>query len=197
MPNRRIKFAEGEYYHLYNRGALRQTLFYSPNKYHMYLALVQHYASEFGITIISICLMPNHFHILIRVERDGNVSEFMKRVCLVYSKRVNMDLRRTGTIFQGRYQAKHINSQSYLRQICIYIHANPVKASLVDGPGEWDYSNFLECVGKRDLIKCDTSVVRGLYPSSLEYENAVMAYSIQARVSDKQLVADLASMRLV
>ncbi|MCX6141160.1 MAG: transposase, partial [Candidatus Kapabacteria bacterium] len=103
MPARSTIAYEGEYYHVFNRGALRMTLFFNPKMYDLFLKLLTLYAEKCKIRVISLCLMPNHFHLLIRVEKGGSVDQFMQRLCCGYSRKINRFLARTGTIYEGRY----------------------------------------------------------------------------------------------
>ena len=73
MPRRNVQFIEGEYYHIYNRGALRNLLFANDAYYHLFAQFLDRYGTECRISVIGICLMPNHFHLLIRVDEGGDV----------------------------------------------------------------------------------------------------------------------------
>ncbi len=79
------------------------------------------------VAIGSYCLMPNHFHILIKVTEPKGVSDFMHRLITSYSKYFNTKNERTGTLFEGRFKAKHIDKDVYLKYLFAYIHLNPIK----------------------------------------------------------------------
>ncbi len=163
MPRRRTVFVPGNYYHLLNRGALKALLFHEPRAYHLFVELVRFFAQECGVTIIVVCLMPNHFHLVVRLEEGGDIVAFMRRLCFTYSRRINKVYHRTGTSFQGRYQAKHIEDDAYLRYVCAYIHANPLSAGLVRNPEDWEFSNYLEWCGDRDYLPWDRTFVKSMY----------------------------------
>ena len=77
MPYRQDIFVLGHYYHIYNRGAGKERLFFNPNNYEYLLKLVQRYYRKYGIAIIAYCLMPNHYHFLLRQETEEPLFKFI------------------------------------------------------------------------------------------------------------------------
>jgi putative transposase len=69
--------------------------------------------------------MPNHFHIGIIQREEAGIEKFMHRVCTAYGMYYNKKYKHSGTIFQGAYKSKHVNSDEYLRYLIEYIHLNP------------------------------------------------------------------------
>jgi len=81
MPSyRRIQFAQGEYYHIYNRGSGRQPIFRETDNYLFVLRQVKGYVSELGIAVIAYCLMPNHYHLVVRQDGDLAAGSLAQRV---------------------------------------------------------------------------------------------------------------------
>ncbi|MBK7412694.1 MAG: transposase [Ignavibacteria bacterium] len=197
MPKRKTVAAVGECYHIYNRGALRMLLFFSPTMYYLFLTLMQVYAEKCNVVIIAVCLMPNHFHLLVRVEAEGRVDLFMHMLCGEYSRRVNAQLKRTGTIYEGRYQMKHVTTDSYFKCLCRYIHNNPIKGTLVRHPAEWVYSNLRETLGLRSLIQAAHSFIIEVFGSAEKYESYLLENIHSTKIDDLELAKDLADMRLV
>jgi len=196
MPYRTVAAAEGEIYHVYNRGALKTTLFFNSQMYELFIDLLNKYAAMYHISIIALCLMPNHFHLVIRVEKGGDVATFMRCLCCTYSKRTNAQLRRTGTIYQGRYRMKHVRTESYLRCLIMYVHANPMKAGLADTPMQWPYTNYAEIYGLRRRIITNVEMARGVNPLRTRYDADLAAYIKRNQAGDAEFGADLASMGL-
>ena len=83
--------------------------------------------------IITYCLMPNHFHILVRETSEKGVSQFMQRLGTAYSSYFNKKYKRTGTLFEGPFKARLVDTEPYLLYLTSYIHLNPIK--LIDP--EW------------------------------------------------------------
>jgi len=79
------------------------------------------------VDIASYCLMPNHFHLLVRAREEGGVSKFMQKLTTGYTMYFNKRYERTGALFQGKFKATHVNNDRYLRYLISYIHLNPVK----------------------------------------------------------------------
>lgn len=110
------------------------------------------------LELLAYCLMPNHFHFLLRICEKGSdlpkgsdpldpaksISEFMKRLGITYAMKFNFDNQRVGPIFQGRFKVKEVNSDELVVHTARYIHINPTMAGLVGKPEEWKYSDLLE-----------------------------------------------------
>ena len=147
MPRRKIAFIQGNIYHLYNRGAGKANIFLTPENYYFFITKCWTYSRSLSIPIIAFCLLPNHYHLLVIQAGKVPAGNLVQRTCNSYSKALNKRLNRTGTLFEGRYQAKAVASQEYLEHLCTYIHLNPVAAGLVQKPEVWPYSDYHRWVG--------------------------------------------------
>ncbi len=148
MPYRTIAFEPGNFYHLYNRGNNRQTIFFERENYLHFLRLVRRYLTPEEVEILAYCLMPNHYHLLVHFKA-GNLSEQMKVLSLAYTKGMNVRYNRVGSLFQGRFCSIQVDRESYLVHLVRYIHLNPVKVGLVMHPREWEFSSYREYAGQR------------------------------------------------
>ena len=169
MPRRSVHFSQGCSYHIYNRGAGRHKLFIEDDNYLYVLRRTKRYVDELGLTVLAYCLMPNHYHFLIRQDGEIAAGELPKRVFGGYSRAVNKRYGWSGTLFEGRYQAILVDSDQYVISLCRYIHANPVTAGLVAMPGEWPYSNYLEWIRERPGTLWDRAFVETYFPEPAEY----------------------------
>lgn len=150
MPRRYLTFCPGEYYHFYNRGVNRGKTFFEEENYFFFLRKVERYLLPI-LDVSAYCLMPNHYHLLIVVKETSEVvetsgvslmvSKAMMKLSVSYTKAVNHRYSRVGPLFQGAFQAKHIESTAYLWQLTGYIHLNPVEARLVRLPEDWNFSS--------------------------------------------------------
>jgi len=149
---RKINFSIDEYYHIYNRGTDKRTTFMEPHDYNRFIALLyvcnstepvnisDHFKK--GLTFLEIfelervdtlveigayCLMPNHFHLLVREKTEGGISKFMLKLLTGYTIYFNKKNSRTGSLFESTFKAKHIDTDEYLKYLFAYIHLNPVK----------------------------------------------------------------------
>ncbi len=197
MPPRNPTPAQGEYYHVYNRGALKMTLYLSEAAYDQFIRLVATYAQKFRISVVAICLMPNHFHLVVRVDEGGRLEMFMQVLCGVYSRRLNAAQQRTGTIFEGRYHMRHVKDDAYFKTLCRYVHRNPVTAALVDHPSKWKYSNYAEVLGTRSFLPGDHQAIITSFGGREEYEAFVMLEEHPGIDLDENFLQDLAEMHVL
>jgi len=176
---RKITFAVGEYYHLYNRGVEKRKTFmlnadYARFSRVLYLAngtepyqyerLKKKALAEIdrGPALVAIgayVLMPNHFHVLVREVVDGGISAFMEKLLTGYSSYFNKRHERVGPLFQGRFKAQHIGRDEHLKYLYAYIHLNPVK--LIDP--KWKENKIF------DRKKAEAYLNKYKYSSFLDY----------------------------
>jgi len=147
MPRRAVPIAAGEHYHLYNRGVDRQLIFFSGGNRLFFLKQFRKHVCP-SAEILAYCLMPNHYHLLIKAIGDG-VSDAMQAFATSYVKAVNREQGRVGPLFQSRFEAIHVEREDYLLHLSRYIHRNPVEAGLVERPDQWEFSSYREYVGLR------------------------------------------------
>ncbi len=150
MGLRRVPFAPGEWYHCYNRGVEGRKVFLNSKDYErfveaLYLSndseLTERYnikhqphpqilTSPRGKPLVAIgayCLMPNHFHILLKEVAQNGISKFMHRVGTSYTMYFNIKTERIGNLFVKPFRSKHVEDDRYLRRVSEYIHLNPTE----------------------------------------------------------------------
>src|SRR3989338_5014391 len=150
--SRKVSFAEGEFYHLYNRGVDRRIVFENESDKKRFvlllylcngkipfrfdrlpewkgttsLELIKAALSENVdspiVAIGAYCLMPNHFHLLVREMTENGTSKFMHRLSTAYTMYFNVGRKRSGALFQGRFKAEHAKNDRYLKYLFSYIH---------------------------------------------------------------------------
>lgn len=84
------------------------------------------------VEVLAFCLMPNHFHLLIRQKERGGITKFMRKLGIGYAKYFNQKYERTGTLFQGRYKAVLVNREAHFIHLPYYIHFNPLDLLMPD-----------------------------------------------------------------
>lgn len=153
-------FQKGSYYHVYNRGNRKQNIFLSHNDYERFLKRMKEYKDEFKIDILGYCLMPNHFHFLLKQATDTSLTHFMLKLGTSYAKHFNIKYKEVGSLFQGRFKAKLVEKDEYLLQLSRYIHRNPKKL-LLPTPGvelvdyKWSSYPFYISGNNNDFINTD------------------------------------------
>lgn len=179
MPRRLITFDPGAYYHLYNRGVNRKTIFFETRNYLYFLFNIERYLLPVA-DLVAYCLMPNHYHLLIFIKQTSEVtsevsptsevtsevSKAMMKISVSYTKTINTNYGRVGPLFQGAFQAKQVESDLYLSHLIGYIHLNPVASELVESPEEWNFSSF------HDYISLDPREIKHM--NSIEHLGGVI-----------------------
>lgn len=149
---RKHSFAEGEFYHIYTHSVGDMVLFKANRDYVRALNTLftsnstrdiprldrfsdlnlvwdmrdgKIDISESLVDLVGFCFMPNHFHLLLGEKNDGNISLFMHRLLVSYSKYFNLKYERRGHVFERTFNSKHISDNEYLLRSSAYIHLNP------------------------------------------------------------------------
>ncbi len=128
--------------HVIQRGNNRCVTFAAPEDYGFYLDCLSASARSFGCDIHAFVLMTNHVHLLATPRVAGGVSKMMQSIGRRYVRYFNQAYKRTGTLWEGRYKATLIDSETYLLACSRYIELNPVRAKMVEAPGDYPWSSF-------------------------------------------------------
>ncbi len=157
----RIEY-EGAWYHVMNRGAARQATFRSKQHYELFLHLLLEINRRFQVEIHAYCLMPNHYHLLIRTPL-ANLSKAMRHLNSLYTRHFNLTTQRDGPLFRGRFKSIIVDSENYLLRLSRYIHLNPVKAKMIQKPEKFPWSSYqfyLDQRNKPDWLYSDATLNR-------------------------------------
>lgn len=163
MPYRLTNFANQNFYHVFNRGVNKQEIFNNPDDYEHFFQTIFYYQfsgpkprfsthrrfriKDFTknpkiLEIICYCLMPNHFHFLLRQVKNGGITEFISKISNSYTKYFNTKYKRVGPLLQGEFKAVTIETDEQLLHVSRYIHLNPFVAELVEDLNLFPYSSF-------------------------------------------------------
>lgn len=143
MPLRHTLFVRDSYYHIYNRGSEKRTIFQDQRDYSKFQERMKACAEKYSIDILCYCLMPNHYHLLAKQTSDISVAVFINALQLGHAKYFNTKYDRVGPLFQGRFKAKPVESESYLLQLSGYIHKNPITKDTHTDSGNEHHSRNL------------------------------------------------------
>lgn len=141
----RLEYANA-LYHVTARGARRSAIFQDDDDRASLLAILGAALRECDAQAFAYCLMGNHYHFVLQTRR-ANLSALMHRVNSAYSLKHNRRHRLPGPLFEGRFKALHVDRDAYLLEVCRYVDLNPVRAGLVDSPGQWAWSSYRAHVG--------------------------------------------------
>ena len=176
MPVERPDYLPGGYYHVYNRGAHRASLFREEVNYLFVLERMKAYCRALELAPVAYCLLPNHYHFLIRQDGAHAAGLLPQRVFNSYSKAYNKTYGHSGTLFEGSYRVRHVTEEGYLMHLCRYIHLNAVLHGLVRDVEGWPYSNYLEWIGERNGTLVDRRLVAEHFSAVGSYRAFVQEY---------------------
>ena len=128
--------------HVIQRGHNREPCFYSVEDYFRYLENLREAAIKNGTAIHAYVLMTNHVHILATPGHAHSIAHMMQDLGRKYVAYINRTYNRSGTLWEGRYKAGLVDSEAYLLTCMQYIELNPVRASMVNHPGEYRWSSY-------------------------------------------------------
>ena len=153
-----VPLFKGNYYHVYNRANSGQRLFYREENYDFFLSKFSHYLSGFA-ELYSFCLLPNHFHLLIKVEKEvrdltgcknlsgpnkahKNITQAFSNLFNCYTKAINKQESKYGNLFQRPFKRVVIDKNEYLLRAIYYIHQNPIHHGLCDNMECYRWSSY-------------------------------------------------------
>lgn len=113
------------FYHIYNRGINSEPIFMSSENKNYFLKLLKKHLTS-KVSIFAYCLMDNHFHIIIRVDKnEKEVTQSFSNLFNAYAKAFNKQNSRTGSLFEKHFKRIRLNNDVYLKQLIVYVHLNP------------------------------------------------------------------------
>lgn len=137
----RIEY-QGALYHVTSRGNRRQDIFLSDQDRELFLSILWSSFDVYDVYCYAYCLMDNHYHLLIQTA-NGNLSEVMRDINSIYSRKFNKNHGQVGHVLQGRYKSFLVDRDAYLFKLIQYTVLNPVRAGIVAHPADWEWSSYL------------------------------------------------------
>ncbi|HOL36027.1 MAG TPA: transposase [bacterium] len=175
MAKRELEIVCGNCYHVFNIAVNGARVFQQPSHYERFIRLIQYYRKDMFwkytrfeslksyspevvlsqtnaeklVDIIAYCIMPNHFHIILKQVSDGGVAKFMAKITHSYAKFFNRRKKKIGPVWAGRYRCSKIETKNEFLCISRHLHMEPVFVGLVKTPGQWQYSSFNEYINRK------------------------------------------------
>jgi len=206
MPGRRIPLVNNEIYHVLNRGISHQPIFKAKRDFSRAIKSLRYYQNEkpplkfsqftlfsrgrrekaikeimdkkkFLVEIIAFCLMPNHFHFILKQKKDGGIASFISKFTNSYTRYFNVKNRRNGPLFQGKFKAVRVESEDQLIHLSRYIHLNPYSSYMIKNIEEienYPYSSFGEYLGKNKMAFCNKEDVLSQFKDNSSYRKFVL-----------------------
>ena len=167
---RALGIHKDQIYHIYNREVNRQNIFSENSNWLFFLKLMRNYFQPDEVDLLAYCLMPNHFHFLIYIKCDDFGSRIMMPFMVSFTRSINHQEKRVGSLFQGTYKAKLIDNDESLIHVSRYIHLNPFRAGLVKNLENWKYSSYPDYLGLRKGKLPNKNLILSFFPSSDAYK---------------------------
>ena len=137
------KYKKASFFHVITQGINKEYIFKEERYIYQYLKIFRKYSKELNIEIKAYCIMGNHTHFLLKVDKIEDLSKLMQKVNSVYARYYNyMENNRVGYVFRDRFVSEPIDSKRYLIQCIKYIHMNPVKAKIVKEKEDYKFSSY-------------------------------------------------------
>lgn len=195
MPYRKIPLINDEIYHVFNRGVAKLPIFGDKRDYNRFLDTLYYYQfqgpkpqfsqlkrfKDFNfeknkkiVEIICYCLMPNHYHFMIKQLQDNGISEFINKLSNSYTKYFNTRHERVGPLLQGQFKAVRVETEEQLIHLSRYIHLNPVVSFLIKDLKEYFYSSYLAFIGVLQDKICTKELVLSMFKTPSVYEQFVL-----------------------
>jgi len=164
MANKRIPLLPDKFYHVYNHGNGDENIFRNEGNYLYFLQKYAEHLNSITYTY-AYCLMPNHFHFLVKIKSRDELLNFYKtkypkkdpqgfqnlaglnsqqysNFFNAYTKAFNKQHDRKGSLFLDNFERKEVNNSKYLLNVIYYIHYNPVYHGFVDSVEDWEFSSY-------------------------------------------------------
>lgn len=207
MINRDYKiFRQDCIYHIYNRGNNKDIIYHDQTDYEQFLKRLKLVLGQsntpiplFGdrkgrhlnirplpkgsFTILAYCLMPNHFHFLVRQNNTTGIDKLISKLCTSYAAYYNKRYERIGHVFQDAFKAKLVNNDGYITYLSAYIHNNPENVLT------YPYSSFLDYTANRGGTICNKEYILSYFSQNPSlYRDFVLKYNKQTQAKIAHLL---------
>ena len=134
----------GLIYHVLNRANARMTIFEKDEDYVAFEQVLTEAVERSGIRLLSYCVMPNHWHLVVWPDEDGQLSDFTGWLTLTHTQRWHAHRHSAGSghVYQGRFKSFPVQSDEHFFTVCRYVERNALKAGLVKSAEEWQWSSL-------------------------------------------------------
>ncbi len=175
----KIRLYDDEIYHVFNKSISNYGIFKVETNCHRFLSILDYYNSKncpysFSthlflkrkyelnnllypkkdgiIKFLSYCIMPDHYHLIVKILNHNNFIHYMNNVGNSYSRYFNIKINRKGPLWQSDYKIKRITNDRLLLHVSRYVHLNPSTSGLVDDPKKWKFSSYNDFISNKLIL---------------------------------------------
>ncbi len=197
MPGRIVPLVNGEFYHIFNRGNDKRDIFLQSRDYSRFQKTFYYYQflgpkPKFSnitkskletlkplknnrfVEIICYCLMPNHFHFLVKQLVDGGIAKFLSQISNSYTKYFNIKYNHIGALLQGTFKSVRVETDEQFIHLSRYIHLNPIVSGIVKHLDTYKWSSYLEYISGNCFYSVSKEVIN-LFSTKEKYKEFVEA----------------------
>jgi putative transposase len=173
------------FYHIFNRGNNYEKIFFNDENYYFFLRRFRYYLNDY-LDTYSYCLLPNHFHLLVRIKdsifsKDGILKtandnkigkltgQQLRRFFISYSMAINKQENRSGSLFLKNFKRIEIDDEKYLRYMLFYIHYNPQKHNLINDFRQYNFSSYKSILSSADTKLKRNDILNNLFNDKQEF----------------------------
>lgn len=193
MPNK-SSFLKNNYYHIVNSGVEKRLIFLDKKDIDRFVSLIDYYRfknpavrfsfrkrpsnthietpTEEAVKIICFCLMPNHFHLLLRQEEETPISNFLSKISNSYTKYFNNRYKRVGPLFKGTFNSVPVEKIEDVVNISRHIHLDPSLGNIVKDSRRFPFSSYPEYLALKEGF-CQKKYILDSFPTAAAYERFV------------------------
>ena len=142
MPRTARASVGGMWYHALNRGNRREAVFHKPGDYDAFVEAMIDARARVPLDLLGYCLMPNHFHLVLRPHVDGDLGRWMQWLLTAHARRYHRHYGTTGHVWQGRFKAFPVEDDDHLVTVLRYVERNALRAELVSRAEDWKWSSL-------------------------------------------------------
>lgn len=211
MPIRKIPLITNQIYHIVNRGVDKRPIFNEWRDFQRFLETSAYYQREeqsprFSyltpeelkkildippkqkiVEIICYCLIPNHFHFLLKQNKNNGISKFLSLVSNSYIRYFNTKYKRRGTLLEGNFRSVLIEDENQLLHVSRYIHLNPVSSFITKDLKNYRWSSYHSFIDPKikSIINCQTNLILEHFSSMKKYQKFVIDHQDYAQQLEK------------
>ena len=196
MALRKTILATGEVYHILNRSVQKLPIFQGKRECNFFLEAMEYYLQveppvkfslyktnkdrfnikkddNFLVSVIAYCLMPNHFHLILKQLAEEGIKKYIQRLTNSFAHYYSKKYESSGHLFGGNFKAVHVGSDEQLWHLSRYLHLNPVSGYLVENPEDYPFSSYGIYLGEKKSNFVDPSLVMENFSSPGKYKSFV------------------------
>jgi len=196
MALRKTILATGEVYHILNRSVQKLPIFQGKRECNFFLEAMEYYLQveppvkfslyktnkdrfnikkddNFLVSVIAYCLMPNHFHLILKQLAEEGIKKYIQRLTNSFAHYYSKKYESSGHLFGGNFKAVHVGSDEQLWHLSRYLHLNPVSGYLVENPKDYLFSSYGIYLGEKKSNFVDPSLVMENFSSPGKYKSFV------------------------